>query len=66
MFFFHSELEFSLNLSIEDILDHDVRDYLCDQIKKHPGIAPRLTLEILETEELEDYKSVKTFVNEVA
>jgi len=53
---------FSINLSIEDILDLGVTDFLFNKLEENPGLAGRMTLEILESEEVENYERIKQFV----
>lgn len=56
--------EFSINLSIEDIMDARVLAYLFDSLDRHPGVGDRLILEILESEEVENFEAVRDFVAE--
>ncbi|MCB1772147.1 MAG: EAL domain-containing protein [Gammaproteobacteria bacterium] len=59
-----NELEFSINLSIDDILDLQVNDFLFDAVRTEPDVGRRLTIEILESEEIADYESVRDFVGQ--
>ncbi|GAB6042511.1 EAL domain-containing protein [Endothiovibrio diazotrophicus] len=52
---------FSLNLSVEDILDPETTDHLFATLAAHPGTGPRLTLEILESEAIADYEEIHRF-----
>lgn len=54
--------EFSINLSVLDILDEGVTQFLFQRLEQHPGVANRLILEILESEGVESYDEVKAFV----
>lgn len=56
--------EISINLSLEDILDNDTMNYLRDTLKRY-GIAERVTLEILESEGIENYDEVSSFIKDV-
>jgi len=53
---------FSINLSIEDILDDSVTDFLFRLLEVNPGLGERLTLELLESEEVHNYEAVSVFV----
>jgi diguanylate cyclase (GGDEF)-like protein len=56
------ESEFSINLSVLDILDEGVTQYLFQKLEENPGVANRMILEILESEGVENYDAVKAFV----
>lgn len=59
------EISLSVNLSVEDIVDVEIRDIIRKHIKKH-SIAKRITFEILEDQTIEEYKEeFKDFVEEV-
>ncbi len=53
--------DFSLNLSFYDISDREVMKVLGDNIGKY-GVGERLILEIVESENVEDYKYIKEFI----
>ena len=55
--------DFSLNLSFYDISDKEVMKVLSENIVKY-GVGHRLILEIVESENVEDYKYIKEFVKE--
>ena len=55
---------FNLNLSFEDILNQDTRDFIFEKIEEY-DIAKQLTFEILETQQMEDEAFVQEFVNTV-
>ncbi|WP_372999236.1 EAL domain-containing protein [Sulfurimonas sp.] len=56
---------FSINLTLEDILNQDIVDLLKDQIEKHTGLGQRLIIEIVEDEGIENYNEVSTFIDSV-
>lgn len=56
---------FSLNLSIADIVEQEVQDFIMAKIKAHPEIARRLTFEILESEGVENIALVQSFIERV-
>ncbi len=60
--FADTDYGFAINLSIEDILDESVSSFLFQLLEVNPGIGKRLTLEILESEEVENYEAVRDFV----
>ena len=57
-------ISFSINFSIEDMIDDNVTSYLFEQIEKY-DIGHRFIVEILETEEIEDFNIVNDFVKEL-
>ncbi len=59
------DVNLSINLSIEDILDNVVIDYFLGLIKDNPNIAPRITVELLESESIQNYKEIQKFVDEI-
>jgi len=63
-FFKKNGLSFNLNLSFEDILNQDTRDFIFKKIEEF-GIAKQLTFEIIETQQMEDEQLVQDFINTV-
>lgn len=63
-FFKDKEYEFSINMSMEDIKNGEVVDFILDSLKdfKNPG---RIVFEILETEEINNYDHMKEFIKKV-
>ncbi|WP_418185011.1 EAL domain-containing protein [Aliarcobacter vitoriensis] len=55
---------FSINLSIDDIKDSQTVDFILKTIKK-TKTAPKVTFEILESEGIENYNEVITFINKI-
>ncbi len=53
--------EFSVNITIEDILDNELQEFLFKMIKKY-NIGNKLTIEIVETEQIEEYEPLVKFV----
>ncbi len=64
-FFHHRSESFSINLSLEDILDEDTVSFIIDQINQKPGIAQRLVFEIVEDEGIENYDEVSAFIEKM-
>ena len=56
--------KFSVNLSIEDILDQKTRHYLLKKLSQNE-IASYITFEILETQEIEDDLIINNFIKDV-
>jgi len=56
--FHNREDKVSINLSFEDLISHEVIDYLIQQVMEY-GMSDRLIVEIVETEELTDYDEVE-------
>ena len=56
--------EFSLNLSIDDLLENDTLE-LIDKLFKNSDFAKRCTFELLESESIEDYDIVKRFIDKM-
>lgn len=63
-YFEHINCDFSVNLSVEDMLDEDIVEYIKYNIKKY-NVATRIVFEILETEGIENYSDVHHFINEM-
>lgn len=55
------DVQFSINLSIEDISDKKIRKHLFDKIKEY-DIKDRLVLEIVETEAIDNYENFFFFI----
>jgi diguanylate cyclase (GGDEF)-like protein len=58
------EYEFSINLSIEDIMSSEIFHFIIDKLKSSKA-ASRVTFEILESEAVKDYKKIDRFIGEV-
>jgi len=59
------DYEFSINLSIEDIIDPKIRRMLVEEIRKYKGRKDRIIFEITETEGISDYTEIGEFVTEM-
>ena len=59
------EYEFSLNISVEDINDREIEEFMTMILKKNPEIACRTTFEIIESEGIENYEIVRDFIQKV-
>jgi EAL domain-containing protein (putative c-di-GMP-specific phosphodiesterase class I) len=63
-YFSTKDNEFSLNLSYEDIANESFRNFIYEKIKSFP-YSYNIIFEILETDFIEDFTIVETFVNNV-
>ena len=59
-----SEYDFSINLSIEDIMNSDIFDFILEKLKLS-NASRRVIFEIVESEAIQDFKKVERFINEV-
>ncbi len=64
LYFEHVNCDFSVNLSVEDILDNETVDYIKHQIKKY-NVAKKIIFEILESEGIEEYIEISVFIREM-
>ncbi len=62
--FINTGYEFSINLSIEDIVEYNLFEYIKSMLAIYP-LAEQVCFEILETEEIENYQVISDFVTEV-
>jgi len=60
-YFQHRDTTFSVNLSINDILDVDIVAYIQKSVKKY-DVSNKIVFEILETEGIENYEEVSSFI----
>ena len=54
--------DFSINLSIEDIGNHETVEMLEMMLEKYPNIGKRIIFEILESEAIEEYEGIVNFI----
>ncbi len=59
-----NEIEFSLNLSVMDIAEPQIFDYIVMMLKRY-GIGTRVVFEIVESEYIENLNIVTSFIDEV-
>ncbi|MBA3031987.1 MAG: EAL domain-containing protein [Gammaproteobacteria bacterium] len=62
--FAESDYEFSLNLSLEDLLDPELTTFIVNSLSQG-SLAKRVIFEILESEGIENYAAVKIFIDRV-
>ena len=60
-----TEAAFSVNVSASDIESKKSRQSIYQLLQQYPDIAPKITFEILESEEIEDYEEIGLFVEEL-
>ena len=58
------EYDFSINISVEDILDADIVEYIKAKIAQY-NVAKRIIFEILESDGIENYEEVSIFTQEM-
>ena len=62
--FKHNNYEFSINITIDDILDTKINNYIIQTIKEY-NISDRVIFEIVESESIEKFNDVEKFITEV-
>ncbi|MCX6074711.1 MAG: EAL domain-containing protein [Campylobacterales bacterium] len=60
----HDKVQCSINLSIEDIHDNVMYNYIVNKIKHYPH-SDRIIFEILESEGIGNYETINQFITEV-
>lgn len=63
--FRQTDFEFSINLSVDDILDEETNYFIKNKLKDNYKVAQRLVFEILESEGIENYEEVKSFIHDI-
>ena len=58
------DVEFSINLTIEDILSGEISEFICSMLKKY-DISERVVFEIVESESIENFEAVIAFIQRV-
>lgn len=62
--FQEKELEFSVNLTIEDILNEDIKLYIYSLLESS-NIGHKVVFEIVESESIENFEEIALFINRV-
>ncbi len=57
--------QFSINLSIKDILDQEMAIFIINKLSENPETSKRLIFEILESEGIENYSEVVDFIGKI-
>jgi len=63
--FENTNIGFTINLSIEDIMSGEIVKFIIDKLKENLELSSRVTFELLESEAIEDFKKVEKFIGEV-
>ncbi|WP_373070361.1 EAL domain-containing protein [Sulfurimonas sp.] len=63
-FFEHLDCDFSINLSVEDVLNEEIVEYIIYNMQKY-NVSKKIVFEILETEGIENYEEVSSFIDEM-
>ncbi len=61
--FKNNSRDFSINLTVNDIMDEEMRSHIKRTVKENSNLAKRLTFEIVETEDIHNYDEVKDFID---
>ena len=56
---------FSVNVSAEDVGSESGREEIYERLERHASVAGRVSFEILETEEIDDYEEIAEFIRHV-
>jgi len=56
--------DFSVNITIDDILDNEIHQYIINVIKKY-DISTRVIFEIVESESIENFEEIEKFITEI-
>ena len=59
------QIRVAVNLSFEDMVNHDTTQFIFDTLEKYKNEAKLLDFEILESEEIEDFEIVKKFIEKI-
>lgn len=62
--FENNEFEFSINLSIDDIVNKEIFEYILEKLKNSKA-SNRVIFELLESDAIDDFKKVDRFICEV-
>ncbi|MCX6074061.1 MAG: EAL domain-containing protein [Campylobacterales bacterium] len=60
-----NEYEFAINFSVQDVQSEEVLYYFRNMIYKHSGIQKRITIEIVESEVIENFEVMNLFINQM-
>lgn len=63
MLFNNYDYEFSINLSVLDICDPDTIKFIKDMLISYKNISRNVVFEIIESEGIENYNEIKTFID---
>jgi diguanylate cyclase (GGDEF)-like protein len=60
-----NEYEFAINFSVQDIQNEEVLHYFRNMLYEYSGIQKRLTIEIVESEGIENFEEMTLFINQM-
>jgi len=63
-YFKEKEYEFSINLSISDISNHEIMEFILQKLQNYQN-TQRVVFEILEDDEISNYEKLKEFIQKV-
>ncbi|MEA2019702.1 MAG: EAL domain-containing protein, partial [Campylobacterota bacterium] len=63
-YFKNKPFEFSVNLTVDDILDDEIEEYIFHILSSY-NIGNRVVFEIVESESIENFKAVSSFIEKV-
>jgi len=59
-----NDYEFSINLSIDDVMNTEIFDFIIDKLKNNSS-SSRVIFELVESEAIQDFDKIIRFINEV-
>ncbi len=62
--FENTNIEFSINLTIKDIMNKNIQDYICDMLQTS-NVDNQVVFEIVESEGIENYDEVICFIDKI-
>lgn len=63
--FKNNDLEFSINFSVEDITTESIINYFIHMLYQYSGIQKRITIEIVESEGIENFDAMNIFIKQM-
>lgn len=63
-YFQNKDCDFSVNLSVEDLLDEGIVEYIKHNIEYY-NVSKKIVFELLETEGIENYEEVSSFISQM-
>ncbi len=60
-----TDFEFSINLSLDDVLSNINREFILETLWKNPEVSPRVVFEFVESDNIENYEDIRKFILEL-
>lgn len=61
-----NEYDFSINITIDDILDDEIHNYIIDKLKKETrSTTERIIFEIVESENIDNFEEIEKFIKKI-